>query len=730
MVLDYFSGSAEKRTMDQARALRRLAAWRTKTKETLADWLQRDTLNAGIWTPVVIGTGIGIYFGLPSEPSLLVLGGGLISFVVLSVFLRRWHKLFAVVSLLALGLFAAALRTEMVSAPVLDKDIGIKTIEGKVVSVERSSRGERFVIALTNIERFGGDELPARARISWRGEASDIRAGDQISLRAGLGPPPAPATPGGFHFARQLYFQKIGAVGYGVSQPERLARSDTNAFNARLENIRAHLLERITKAAPGQGGAIVAAVVTGKREAISEESRNALRDAGLAHLLAISGLHMGLATGIIFFSVRALLAGVHPIAVRYPIKKWAAAAAILSGFAYLMLSGASWSPRRAFIMTAIIFAAILFDRRALSLRNVAIAATVILLTTPEAIVHPGFQMSFAAATALIAAFEFWGRYVEATGRINTDYSVTAKIKRYAIGIGVTDSVAALATAPFALYHFNRVAIFSLPANLIAMPIMAFWIMPAAVIGIFLSPIGFDQLAWRVAASGVDVVIAVSTEVSSWPGAVSLTPQWPVAALVIIVSGGLWLLLARSPLRLLGFAALPLTFLIVKTAPSPDLFVADSGANVGVAMNGRGDAIVPFSMRRDRFSVGVWNEVIGIETQMGERKRITDIARCDESGCVLSIKGRLISILEERSMLAEDCIRADLVVAMVPIADWDQRDCAARLIDKRSAWREGAHAVWINQDDIVIKSVASVSGNRPWSKNYGSKNYDAGGKRSQ
>ena len=499
-------------------------------------------------------------------------------------------------------------------------------------------------------------------------------------------------------------------MGFAVTSPARISNTNAKSIRIRIENLRAGLTERITTAAPGQGGAIVAAVVTGKREAISESSRAALRDAGLAHLLAISGLHMGLATGIIFFAVRGALAAIEPIAIRFPIKKWAAAAALASGFFYLLLSGAAWSPRRAFIMTAILFVAILVDRRAFSLRNVAIAATVILLTTPEALFHPGFQMSFAAATALIACYELWRRVADPM----RDFSFNARLKRYAIGLVVTDLVASLATAPFALYHFNRVAIFSLPANVLAMPLMAFWIMPAAVIGLVLAPFGLDGPAWVVAARGVDTILAIGAEVSSWPGAVSYTPQWPTGALVAIVAGGVWFCLARSPLRIAGAIGLPIAGIIVAATPTPDIFVSSTGKNVGVlaeAPGGRG--IVPFNERREKFAVRVWNESVGAPPQ-ADGRALGSIGACGVAGCVIQVKEQTLAVIRKREILAEDCARADLVIALFPVRRRDRAACGAELIDWYSVWDNGAYAVRITNAGFEKKTVAMARGHRPWS----------------
>lgn len=689
-----------------SRAAQRRAAFLTKAR--LKAWIAADFASLGVWTPVAIGAGVGVYFGLKSEPPFALSLSLVLGAFAASMVLSKFQLAGRAVALAALGFLAADLRTARVEAPVLDRDLGIRVVEGRVVSVEMGARGQRFVIELASIDRLEKEKTPRRARITWRGEAASVGAGDQVTLRAGLGPPPPPAAPGGFDFARQLYFQKIGAVGFAVSPPMADPTISGRTIRARIENLRAGLASRITIAAPGQGGAIVAAVVTGKRDAITNESRAALRDAGLAHLLAISGLHMGLATGIIFFAVRGGLAAIRPLAVRYPIKKWAALAALLSGFSYLLLSGGAWSPRRAFIMTAIILAAILFDRRALSLRNVAIAASLILLTTPEALVHPGFQMSFAAAAALISLFEWWSR----AANPSRDFSPVSRFRRYVIGIGLTDLVASVATAPFALYHFNRVAVYSLPANMLAMPLMAFWIMPAAVIGLLLTPLGLDGYAWKIAAAGVDAVLTIGATVSSWPASIRLTPQWPTMALIVISLCGLWFVLARSPLRLAGLAGPPLVWLMVSASPPADLFVAASGQNVGIVLEENGKPrILAYSGRRDKFSVRVWSEIIGAEET--ERSVISKAELCGGDGCVVTINDRRISVIERRAALAEDCVRADLVVAMFPVSGADWRACNAVLIDKRSIWKRGAHAVWLSESDIRIRTVAEARGERPW-----------------
>lgn len=683
--------------------------------EKATGWARADLARLSLWAPVGISVGAGLYFGLKAEPAWQIGVAALIVSITLAFIFQSWRRPAFGVALIALGFVAADLRTTLVAAPQLWRDLGIVETTGRLLSVEEGNGQRRYIIAISSIEGVVPVELPAKARISWRGKGFNASPGDMISVRAGLSPPPPPAAPGTFDFARQLYFQRIGAVGFAVTPPtvlESADRTQSQKLAAAIERMRFGLFSRIIAAAPSEGGAILAAIVTGKRDAITDRSEAALRDTGLAHLLAISGLHMGLATGLIFFIVRFGLAAIEPIALRYPIKKWAAMAALASGFFYLILSGGGWSARRAFLMAGIMFVAILVDRRALSLRNVGIAAVIILLTTPEALFHPGFQMSFAAVTSLIAAYEWAGARADP----NRSFTWPARLKRYAIGLAVTDTIAALATAPYALFHFNRVALYSLPANVTAMPFMGFWVVPLAIVAMLLMPLGLDGWAWRASAAGMDIILAIAAAVSSWPGAVSVAAQWPLGAMLALTIGGLWLCLSRAPWRLAGFAAIPTAMIIVHQTPQPDLFVSATGLNAGFVADQTGDqdAIVVYNKRREKFAVGVWKESVGFDPVTAETISMRDVFTCDGAGCVGMVKRAQISVVEERASLDEDCARSDLVIALLPVDPDLWRACAAYLIDRRSVWRNGAYAVRITPNgDLDIKTARDVRGRRPW-----------------
>lgn len=681
-----------------------------------ADGLAQDGSRFALWSPVILGGGAYWYFSLPAEPNAI--GAPLVAALAAmgAFFSHRWRPALIAGAIFLGGFALADSRTARVDAPRIERGMRPQSIIGRLVSVDEGGKGRRLVIAVISMEKITDDDrLPARVRVTWRGKEFSVLPGDVIRVRAALSPPPAPVVPGGYDFGRQLFFDRIGAVGYAVAPPIKM-NIPSDHRNRRLwaavEKVRLRLFRRIIDAAPGEGGAVVAAMITGKRGAIDDFSRARLRDSGLAHLLAISGLHMGLATGIVFFAFRALFATVEKFALYYPIKKWAAAAALCAGFAYLFVSGGGWSARRAFIMTAIIFAAILLDRKAFSLRNVGVAATFILVMWPEAVLHPGFQMSFAAVAALIGAYE-WASRRENT---NLDYSVPGKIKRYIIGIGVTDIIAATATAPYSLYHFNRAAIYSLPANLIAMPLMAFWIMPIAVLGMFLMPIGIDGFAWRIAAAGVELILSSAGWVAAQKGAIATFAQWPPYVLGALTIGGLWFVVMTAPWRWMGIAAIPIALGMGLGTPRPEIFVDRTGGNVAIYFSEPDlETFAALHPRRDKFAANAWKDSIGLKREDYTTRSLRDYGSCDNRGCTFEMNKAMVAVSLYALSLQDDCTRADLIIAIYPV-DYKILDrCAAKVVDMRSAWNDGAHAIEIKSaDDIKVLSVSSRRGNRPWS----------------
>ena len=408
-----------------------------------------------LWVPVLVGAGIGAYFWLTVEPPLWLGLAALGATAAAAMAAIRWQRLLppaVAAAALALGFAAAQLQAWYVAAPVLERRLGPVAVEGRLVLVDPLPEGARLVIEPRAIERLDAAHLPARIRVRLRHEAPGFVPGDDLRLRAVLLPPPPPSMPGAYDFQRRAWFDRLGAVGFALGAPERLAAppgAGARSWRAAVEAVRTAVTERIRAALPGENGAIAAALIAGETHAIPPQDAGAFRDAGLAHILVIAGLHMGMVAAAAFFALRALFALIPALALRYNTKKWAAAGALLVVFLYLLLSGATVPSRRAFVMTGLVLLAVLVDRLSLSARAIAYAALAVMLLTPEAAAGPSFQMSFAAVAGLIAFYEAMRE------RLAQWHSHAGALRRcglYLLGIAFTTVITTLATMPFTIYH--------------------------------------------------------------------------------------------------------------------------------------------------------------------------------------------------------------------------------------------------------------------------------------
>ena len=497
------------------------------------------------WVPVFIATGIGLWFALPFEPGALFYALALMGLVGLGLIAWRgpeWAQPMAIApACVLLGLLAAGIRTHTLVAPVL----GFRyygPVEGRIVVIDRSRTDflrltlDRVVLARTPSAR-----LPARVRISLHGDQSFLvpEPGQVIVVTASLAPPEGPVEPGGFDFRRMAFFDRLGAVGY--ARTPALLLAPPAAGEQWLNRLRARIRAAVEAEIPGDAGAFAAALLTGDRAGISPQVLDDMRRSNLAHLLAISGLHMGLLAGFVFAALRYGLALVPVLALRVNGKKLAAGVAIAAGWGYLLLSGGNVATERAFVMVAVMLGAVLFDRRALTLRSVALAAVVLLLLQPETLTEAGFQMSFAATVALVAGF------AALRGRMQ-------RMRRWAgplFTLVFSSLLAGAATAPVAAAIFNRVAGYGLIANLLAVPVMGLAVMPAAVTAGLLAPFGLETPALWVMQQGTTWILMVSQLVAGFNGSVRgiVSPQpW---VLPVMAFGALWLILWRGRLRFGG-----------------------------------------------------------------------------------------------------------------------------------------------------------------------------------
>lgn len=535
------------------------------------------------WAPVFLAIGIGGYFSLRSEPPVmflaslgaLALAGGWIASRMGPV---AAPFLWALV-LVAAGVALAGARAHLVAGP----QIGWRyygPIEGRIVGIDRSaSDAVRIVLDRVVLKDIAPLDTPLRVRLSLHGDQDHLRPwpGQVVITTGHLSVSNGPVEPGSFDFRRHAWFLKLGAVGYARSPVLLLRPPDGGqpVFTARM-----WLSARVQASLPGEVGAFAAAVMAGDRSGMGQDTLEALRVSNLAHLLAISGLHMGLLTGFVFGLFRLILAGVPVLGLRVPAKKLSAALALLVAAGYLALSGGNVATERAFVMVAVVLVAVIFDRRALTLRAVAVAAMIILTLRPEALMGPGFQMSFAATTALVAVFA-WIRDAGLP-------SLPAWLKPVA-AVVVSSGVAGLATAPLGAAHFNQFAHYGLIANLLSVPLMGALVMPAAVLAVCLLPFGLEGVALWIMGQGLGWILWVAHVVSGLEGARGAIVTPPAVVLPLMALGALVLMICQGWGRIIGVPIVLTALLIWTGAQRPAILISGDGGLVGV-MTAQGRAL--------------------------------------------------------------------------------------------------------------------------------------------
>lgn len=573
-----------------------------------------------LWTPVAFGCGAALYMTALAEPPLVLLAAVFGIAVVGAVAWARTGRggFIGVVLLLtacgAAGAFAGGLRTLVVTAPVVSDHAGPRWIEGWVVDVDSpGSAGPRLLIAPTWIQGAPGG-APALVRI---GVAADrvYGPGAPVRLRALLNPPPPPAAPGTYDFARDAFFRRIGGVGFALVEPEWVSLRPP-PWRVRLavavNGARWALARRIIDRMGPETGGIAVAMVTGHEAWIAREDLDAMRDSGLAHVLSISGLHMTIVGGFVYFAVRLGTAAWPWLALRVSTKKLAAGAGLAAVGVYLLLSGAPPPAVRSAVTAAVAFVAILCGRRAVTLRALAFAALVVTALQPEAVLQPGFQMSFAATTALVALAEAMGRPVR---EINTPWPI-AVVQRSLAWIGLTllvSTVAGLATGPFAIQHFNRVASYGLIANLLSAPLTSFVLMPALALGTALQGTFLSGLLLAVADWAVAGLQGVARWTAGLPNATVVVPSAPPVALALSFLGLLFVCLWRGRVRWLGLPAACAVVLWPRPEP-PAVWIAAEGGNLAV-VEGRGAHLALGNTRL--FAAELWSRRRGLALDSGE-----------------------------------------------------------------------------------------------------------------
>jgi competence protein ComEC len=665
------------------------------------------------WGVAAFAAGIAIYFALPFEPDIWAVIAfctvtGLICLGV-SRFAFRLYPIVFVLFLITLGVGRATWHSQSVAMPKLADYQRTYEVTGWVEAIERSGKGYRWRLRVSDIDGLPGHETPKRVRV--KAKTEEFAAGDAVTVLAIMTPPDGPVVPQGYDPARRAYFEQLGGVGFAIRDPlpaELGPLTRTESLKRDVVRFRYGLAERIRAKAPSEAAGLQAALLTGVRAYIPREQTENLRASGLAHVLAISGMHMGLLAGGSFWLATLLLACISPLSRRYDVRKPAAVIGALAATGYLILSGASVATQRAYIMAIIVFLAVILDRRAFSMRSVTVAALITLLWHPEALVSVGFQMSFAAVAALVVVYREWQDrrgYVFRQG-------LWDKVKSNFTALTVTSFVAGTATSGFAVLHFNRIARYSLIGNILAMPLFTFLVMPAALATLIALPFGLER--WPLALMGwsLSVMLKIAEWVAAWPGAmwhVSAAPSWVIGVFGL---GFLLATLGQGKRRYLGFSLAILCFLFWSQTPRPDMRISDSGQ---VAFwDETGEVLYVGRKRSDSFGREQFMQRSG-QPEGAIARYQDERAECDRLGCRFKVRGKQVSVVNHPSEVAEECETSDIViVAHREAGAIARRLCGAKLFDARLFEREGAQDVYFKDDGIeFIPANSEARRARPW-----------------
>src|SRR3954470_13889487 len=690
----------------------------TSLAETLRAWLRAEAGAGRLlpWVPVAFGCGIALYFSADHEPVLWVVATTAIALLLGAALLRR-SRLFAPAIMIAAvpaGFAVATWKTARIAHPVLAKSLYSVSLSGFVEARDIRERTDRFVLRVTAMEAQRSDVRLERVRLSVRkGTAPEV--GSFVQLKARLMPPLAPVRPGSYDFSRDMFFQGIGASGFAMGAITVAPPPETAGLRLRyaafMQGLRDAIDARIRATLDGDNRAIATALLTGRRDAISEPVNDAMFISGLGHVLSISGYHMAVVAGVVFFAVRALLALIPGLAAGYAIKKWSASAALLAAAFYLLLSGAEVATQRSFFMTAVVLIAVMVDRRAITFRTLAVAAMIVLAVAPESLVHPSFQMSFAATLGLVALVQIGMPNLLAS----PDNSTTARVAlwggREFVMLLLASLVAGLATTPYAAFHFHRVTPYGVLANLAAMPVVSALVMPAGLLGLVAMPFGFDGVFWWLMGVGIDWMILVTQWVAALPGAVGRVPAFGIGPLILASAAIILLGLLRTPLRWSGAVLVLMAALWAARVPQPDILISADGRNVGVrGQDGRLHLMHAAKGSRDVFLLKEWLAA-DADARTAADTSLTSGVSCDDLGCVMqSAGGGLVAQAFRPEALSDDCERAALIVTLRQAP----ASCAASVIDADRLRRQGAMALRRGREGFVVEAVKPRGIDRPWS----------------
>lgn len=586
----------------------------------LKSYLSYEQNRWFLWLPVMFGLGIAIYFMLSVEPPLW-LGITLVFIILLiTIFFRRIRIYALFLLVIACGFMNAQLRSAYLyfqTERITDNKL---YLSGRIDKLDKNYRGRTRLI-LSHMKDFDDNPLVGRYRLSMIHKDYGLKTGDCVEMIAVVSPPFLPSVAGGYQFNRKLFFENINGSGYIPSEVLPIKCSDDNLrLSDWAARLRQNIGKRIYSVLPKDEASVAVAIIAGDQTQISRKLIDAYRNSGLAHFLSISGLHMSMLAGLMFLLVRVFMALIPPLALKYNSKKVAAVLSLIVAAVYLVISGAAIPAVRAFVMTGVVLTAVLADRQAISMRTLVVAALIVLVMTPEALVGASFQMSFAAVVALVAFYEKYA------GRLNRflnaeEIGKTRKIARgvfaYLAGVVIADFVASVATLPFSIYHFNQIDYYSGLTNLLSGPIIGFVIMPFVLISLLVMPFGLEWLPLKIVGYGLSLTNRLTLWVSSLPYATDYIMPMPVWGLALITLGGLWLCLWCGRWRWWGVIFFVIGCLSIVTTERPEIIIDSEIKTVAILDHNNGKYY--FMPKAGRWNKQMWMEKFAAEAEKGGKK---------------------------------------------------------------------------------------------------------------
>jgi competence protein ComEC len=674
--------------------------------ESLAD-SERDQLP--LWLPVGLGLGTAAWFALPDDrawTAFLLLAAALILVPQALAPGTRWARAVSIFCFAAiLGCANIWWKAERVAAPVLGQARAAE-FEARIESFQRLPARDLLRLVVKPRAESG---LPTRLRVNVDAANAPpgIEAGATVRLRGYLMPPAPAALPGAYDFARAAWFQRIGGTGR-VTLVRVVAAPADLGWRARLADTRQRLADHIRSKLPGGAGGIAAALATGDQGGIPEADAEAMRRSGLAHLLSVSGLHLTAVVGAVMLLTLKLLALSPALALRFRLVLVAAGSGALAGIAYTLLTGAEVPTVRSCIAALLVLLGIALGREALTLRLVAVAALVVLLLWPESLPGASFQMSFAAITAIVALHEH-PRIRTLLARREELWPI--RLGRFLLGLVLTGLAVELALIPIALWHFHQAGLYGALANIVAIPLTTFVIMPLEALALLLDLAGLGAPFWWLAGAALDLLLALAHAVAAAPGAVARLPTMETGAFALMLGGGLWLALWRRPWRRLGLLPFAAGAVAALMAPTPDLLVTGDGRHLAIRASSGELALL--RGRAGDYVRDLMTQSAGLDGEAGELETLR-IAECSADFCAAELRGwRLLASRSDRlvpvAALRQACAEADIVVSDrgLPTA------CRPRWLkaDRDFLAKSGGLAITLGEVPAV-STVASGDGH-PW-----------------